>query len=111
MRKQCVAVTILLMITASVLLAHDLFLKLDSYFVPPNTLVRVAVLNGSFSSSEGAVAPDRLLRSEEHTSELQSRENLVCRLLLEKKKKKKYHQLNVRKKKNTKKKKKIKKIK
>src|SRR5690606_26808335 len=28
------------------------------------------------------------LRSEEHTSELQSRENLVCRLLLEKKKKK-----------------------
>src|SRR5690606_40546098 len=29
------------------------------------------------------------LRSEEHTSELQSRENLVCRLLLEKKKKNK----------------------
>src|SRR5690606_38674372 len=29
--------------------------------------------------------PLRLLRSEEHTSELQSRENLVCRLLLEKK--------------------------
>src|SRR5690606_40607030 len=28
-------------------------------------------------------------RSEEHTSELQSRENLVCRLLLEKKKKQK----------------------
>src|SRR5690606_39993359 len=28
-----------------------------------------------------------LYRSEEHTSELQSRENLVCRLLLEKKKK------------------------
>src|SRR5688572_32697708 len=30
-----------------------------------------------------------LLRSEEHTSELQSQSNLVCRLLLEKKKKKK----------------------
>src|SRR5690606_42151619 len=29
---------------------------------------------------------DRFERSEEHTSELQSRENLVCRLLLEKKK-------------------------
>ena len=29
------------------------------------------------------------VRSEEHTSELQSRTNLVCRLLLEKKKKKK----------------------
>src|SRR2546427_4036110 len=31
----------------------------------------------------------RRLRSEEHTSELQSQSNLVCRLLLEKKKKKK----------------------
>src|SRR5437016_6833835 len=31
----------------------------------------------------------RLIRSEEHTSELQSLTNLVCRLLLEKKKKKK----------------------
>src|SRR3989475_13014239 len=31
----------------------------------------------------------RLERSEEHTSELQSQSNLVCRLLLEKKKKKK----------------------
>src|SRR5205807_4771233 len=34
------------------------------------------------------------LRSEEHTSELQSPCNLVCRLLLEKKKKKKTHQYN-----------------
>src|SRR5690606_41696685 len=31
-------------------------------------------------------APGKASRSEEHTSELQSRENLVCRLLLEKKK-------------------------
>src|SRR5690606_41312053 len=33
----------------------------------------------------GRSAPLRCPRSEEHTSELQSRENLVCRLLLEKK--------------------------
>src|SRR5688572_32723141 len=33
-------------------------------------------------------------RSEEHTSELQSQSNLVCRLLLEKKKKKQYNKLN-----------------
>src|SRR2546427_7845918 len=32
--------------------------------------------------------PIRWTRSEEHTSELQSQSNLVCRLLLEKKKKK-----------------------
>src|SRR2546427_7396112 len=34
------------------------------------------------------VSPHRRTRSEEHTSELQSQSNLVCRLLLEKKKKK-----------------------
>src|SRR2546421_5034268 len=32
-------------------------------------------------------SPSRARRSEEHTSELQSRSDLVCRLLLEKKKK------------------------
>src|SRR2546430_8302552 len=40
-------------------------------------------------SKGDAVAPDQvrdLTRSEEHTSELQSQSNLVCRLLLEKKK-------------------------
>src|SRR2546429_9895346 len=36
--------------------------------------------------AEGQAAPDVGLRSEEHTSELQSRLHLVCRLLLEKKK-------------------------
>src|SRR3712207_6950009 len=34
----------------------------------------------------GAVEQHQLRRSEEHTSELQSRQYLVCRLLLEKKK-------------------------
>ncbi len=61
MRKQFVVTAVLLMISATLLLAHDLFLKLDSYFVPPNTPVRVAVLNGTFSASEGPVAPRRLL--------------------------------------------------
>src|SRR5690606_39826230 len=41
----------------------------------------------SFNTREGY----RQIRSEEHTSELQSRENLVCRLLLEKKKKNTEH--------------------
>src|SRR2546430_17439278 len=35
----------------------------------------------------------RELRSEEHTSELQSQSNLVCRLLLEKKKKKNHNRI------------------
>src|SRR2546426_8551714 len=41
--------------------------------------------SGSFVSPEGLVMTNH--RSEEHTSELQSPCNLVCRLLLEKKKK------------------------
>src|SRR6185369_18080196 len=41
-------------------------------------------------------------RSEEHTSELQSHLNLVCRLLLEKKKKKKNYKLCIKKKKKKK---------
>src|SRR3989449_3316372 len=40
-------------------------------------------------SWSGNAAKHRTRRSEEHTSELQSRLHLVCRLLLEKKKKKK----------------------
>src|SRR5436190_19159122 len=36
----------------------------------------------------------RMSRSEEHTSELQSHSDLVCRLLLEKKKKKKKKKIN-----------------
>src|SRR2546430_10116830 len=39
----------------------------------------------------GGVRPDDVDRSEEHTSELQSQSNLVCRLLLEKKKKNAAH--------------------
>src|SRR3712207_8197973 len=42
----------------------------------------------SCSRASGKKGPDR---SEEHTSELQSRQYLVCRLLLEKKKKKSDH--------------------
>src|SRR3712207_8950621 len=46
------------------------------------------------------VPTDLVIRSEEHTSELQSRQYLVCRLLLEKKKKivlsLSYHRLNIR---------------
>src|SRR5690606_41828253 len=40
----------------------------------------------SFATRRAFRSSSRTTRSEEHTSELQSRENLVCRLLLEKKK-------------------------
>src|SRR5256885_8452448 len=50
-----------------------------------SALVRYAV--GATPTSEGAAYMLLVFRSEEHTSELQSPCNLVCRLLLEKKKK------------------------
>src|SRR5438105_4528449 len=40
--------------------AHDLFLRLESYFVPPNTPVVISVLNGTFVKSEGSVQRNRL---------------------------------------------------
>src|SRR5687768_17798554 len=56
-------------------LRFGLFFKPD--FLPPDVCGRL-----------------RAARSEEHTSELQSRLHLVCRLLLEKKKKKKKQKIN-----------------
>src|SRR5688572_32662630 len=43
---------------------------------------------GSRARADARAPPQVRERSEEHTSELQSQSNLVCRLLLEKKKKK-----------------------
>src|SRR5690606_41462302 len=43
------------------------------------------LISAGAESTDPDGVPD-VFRSEEHTSELQSRENLVCRLLLEKKK-------------------------
>src|SRR3712207_7807435 len=50
----------------------------------------------NWSSTDDLGAPDEAfskssVRSEEHTSEFQSRQYLVCRLLLEKKKKRRVH--------------------
>src|SRR5690606_41386431 len=47
--------------------------------------VLVAASLGIIDNGRVQVILERVDRSEEHTSELQSRENLVCRLLLEKK--------------------------
>src|SRR5690606_40809732 len=58
--------------------------------VAPPAIVVSAVYPGAsaqtLEDSVLSVIEREMNRSEEHTSELQSRENLVCRLLLEKKK-------------------------
>src|SRR5438132_9884907 len=64
-----------------------------STLFPYTTLFRSRRRSGSVSSSLhfDAGLLDHLGRSEEHTSELQSHSDLVCRLLLEKKKKNTKH--------------------
>src|SRR5438105_8700450 len=75
-----------------------------STLFPYTTLFRsprsstVEASSGRTCSSRPTCAPptgSRQLRSEEHTSELQSRVDLVCRLLLEKKKKISFMHKNV----------------
>src|SRR5256885_3558286 len=52
----------------------------------PSSAVKFAIVPGA-TPLVGEYIPSMCARSEEHTSELQSPCNLVCRLLLEKKKK------------------------
>src|SRR5690606_40575074 len=66
---------------------HDLAAALRPQNDPFNRLLKVGVVDGLFALA--ACKDSRFIdhvfdvrRSEEHTSELQSRENLVCRLLL-----------------------------
>src|SRR5690606_41636481 len=63
----------------------------DYAYVNPETFMTGAdtifILSDGDPTDDDWALNDKRERSEEHTSELQSRENLVCRLLLEKKKK------------------------
>src|SRR5690606_41840837 len=56
----------------------------DMVFQANDVWSRAAFVEAAFTLGD-RVDVVRTIRSEEHTSELQSRENLVCRLLLEKK--------------------------
>src|SRR6267142_6298697 len=85
-----------------------LFIDLFFFFLmirrpPRSTLFPYTTLFRSHDTPPWTIEPSShvrvvIVRSEEHTSELQSHVNLVCRLLLEKKKKKKTK--NYKKKKN-----------
>lgn len=60
MKRSLILTCLLLLASAASLAAHDLFLKLESFFVQAESAIRVYVLNGTFSKSEGAVTRDRL---------------------------------------------------
>jgi len=55
-----ILITGTLLLIASLAWAHDLFLKLDTYFLEPHARIRIQVLNGTFVKSEGFVASERI---------------------------------------------------
>src|SRR5690606_40781134 len=59
--------------------------KLRPTRISTGSISRMPAAAESAMGKKDEIVPIAILRSEEHTSELQSRENLVCRLLLEKK--------------------------
>src|SRR2546422_8316391 len=59
-----------------------------TFGIDPGEIVAFLGPNGAGKTT--TISPGSIPRSEEHTSELQSRLHLVCRLLLEKKKKPEY---------------------
>jgi uncharacterized GH25 family protein len=59
MKRTIAFALVTLFASAFVASAHDLFLKLDSYFLEPNTRAQVRLLNGTFKRSDGLVARDR----------------------------------------------------
>src|SRR5438105_9444843 len=65
-----------------------LFRSVTTPLIPPNKPC-AGTFWGHTNANSAITANAAVNRSEEHTSELQSRVDLVCRLLLEKKKKKK----------------------
>src|SRR3712207_7151382 len=62
---------------------EPLLIDLDAQF---DALSDLMLTESVFQTVKGSPARAAAARSEEHTSELQSRQYLVCRLLLEKKK-------------------------
>jgi uncharacterized GH25 family protein len=58
LRKILILVLLLIVVVSAQ--AHDLFLRLDTYFLPPNSSAVVRLLNGTFQKSEGLVARERM---------------------------------------------------
>src|SRR5690606_13205498 len=74
------------MLGEAALTAKDAERYFDAYVGAIEAIKARSSSHGDITTAPSVSVKLSALRSEEHTSELQSRENLVCRLLLEKKK-------------------------
>jgi hypothetical protein len=61
MWKRLGAAATFVVVGAGVALAHDMFIKLDTFFLQPNSAVSVPLLNGTFALSENSITWDRVL--------------------------------------------------
>lgn len=60
MKRYALLTAALLIAAAGSLLAHDMFLKLETFFVAENAAVAIQLINGTFEASENAVTRDRM---------------------------------------------------
>ncbi len=60
MRKPVAVLVVLSLALTSALSAHDMFLKLKSFFLAENTSVVVPLLNGTFSTTENSIDRNRI---------------------------------------------------
>lgn len=47
-------------VAVALVAAHDLYIKMDSYFLAPDTPVQVPIINGTFELSENSITVDRV---------------------------------------------------
>ncbi len=61
MKARTIALAVLLLaVAAASLSAHDMFIKLDNYFLAPGDTIQVPVLNGTFAKSENGIEFERV---------------------------------------------------
>lgn len=59
-RRALATLAVLVVAIVGTVRAHDMFLKLESYFLAPNSTVTVSLINGTFEESENPIARDRM---------------------------------------------------
>src|SRR3712207_593334 len=82
----CIVLIILWAMGESVNIMSMIGLVVMSGIIINDSILKVDTINHIYRSNGNISLLQSIIRSEEHTSELQSRQYLVCRLLLEKKK-------------------------
>ncbi len=59
--KRIILTVILILFWVRIFFAHDLFLKLETFFLKPNSDVSMSLLNGTFEKSENVITRDRMV--------------------------------------------------